>query len=77
MWYFFSHQIICKESLIWISKTLKVEQPYNYETIQSNLNRVLVDLVHQTIEKMGSKNVTDWKVLTEKYDPLFHLFTCM
>ena len=24
MWYFFSHQIICKESLVWISKMLKV-----------------------------------------------------
>ena len=76
MWYFFSNKIVVKESLLWISKTLKIEPIFTYETIQNNLNRVLVDLISNTVEKNGGK-VLDWKIITEKYDPLFHLFTCM
>ena len=51
--------------------------PYTYETIQNNLNRILVDLIQNTVEKSVTKQISDWKTITEKYDPLFHLFTCM
>ena len=78
MWYFISHQIVSKDSLVWINKTIKYEQSLNYELIQSNFHRLLTEILEIILEtKATNKTLSDWKTVSEQYDPLFNLFNCM